>query len=142
MENDYIAARLKEISGGRYFYVTNFKNHEYREIQSDDRWKKIKFHFEFGWGGNKELKDVKKVNLKVHLHSKEKNIRNYFGMENDNVDILPKTALSVAVDFSTEEKTDMSLRELVKIFDSEDYQKWAQRAEEYLNLMENENETL
>lgn len=141
MKNDiindkYIAKRLKEISGGRYFYVKDFKNHEFREIQSDENWTKIKFHFEFGWGGNKEIHEVKKVNLKVHLHSKEKNIRDFFEMESDNVDILPKTDFPVAVDFSDKEKTDMSLMDLVKVFDSDEYQKWAQRAEEYLSLLD------
>lgn len=135
INDKYIAKRLKEISGGRYLYVKDFENHEFREIQSDKNWKTIKFHFEFGWGGNKAIHEVRKVNLKVHLHSKEAEIRKFFEMENDNVDILPDTDFPVWVDFSTKEKVDTSLRELVKVFDSDAYQKWAQRAEEYLSLL-------
>ncbi len=142
------AKLLKELSSGRYYILRKDKN-EWYSIVSNKEWDKIKFHFELRWSRGFTIDAVSNINIRIHLESKyinedlDKMAREYFAgykyfIKGNAIKEVNGKSLefSVTPDFSSEKTTKNTIKEIIKKFDSDEYQKCAKIAEEFVRNLD------
>ena len=100
----------------------------YWQIVESDQWLKLNFHYELYWGRSKKdsilnLSDYDEVDICIHLESPTSNIRGRIMQFESS---LPSERISVS--FKSEEEAEESIRKIVAILRSEEFQKFAIRA--------------
>jgi len=139
LPHDYVSAenwieeKLKELSNGKFIFADKRQKGKYRRewwrIVENTKWNKILFHFELIWGGNTAITEAKKICIVAHLEcqflkdkSLNEKIREKFDMPKGNT--LPPKA-EIIPDFSSEETAAETLMQIIRILNSEDFQKYA-----------------
>ncbi|MDR0936879.1 MAG: hypothetical protein LBM98_09380 [Oscillospiraceae bacterium] len=108
----------------------------YWQFSENKKWKKLDFHFELTWKSNKELiylTEKDEVNLVIHLEKSNQNAKDYFGKSG-----TLHTA-KVIVNFSDEENSIKSLNTIISMTQSQEFQKYAEKANGYIKEHLNEH---
>lgn len=150
-EDQWIAHQLKELSNGRYWFLNESQfgicKKEFWSIVSDEKWGDVSFHFELKWKQGVPMTEASKLNIYIHLETKKgreelyQKAREYFKERGyvfkDDVKegafLAPdgsKLKESITPDFSSEETANNTIKEIIKILDSDAYQQCAKIADE------------
>ncbi|SEH48763.1 hypothetical protein [Ruminococcus flavefaciens] len=158
-EDMWIAHQLEALSNGKYRFLNNlefgnYKN-EFWSIISADEWSNISFHFELNWKRGLPITNVSKINIPIHLETKKGHEELYrkarecfeaqgysFIGEKEGAILASDNSKfheSITPDFSSEEAAKATIREIIKILDSESYQKCAHIINEFIREQQNKN---
>jgi len=139
LPHDYVSAenwieeKLKEFSKGKFMFADKRQKGKYRKeywhIVETMKWNKILFHFELIWNGNTAITETKRIRIVTHLEcqflkdkSLNEKIREKFNMPKGNT-LPPKS--EIIPDFSSEKTAAETLMQIIRILNSEDFQKYA-----------------
>jgi len=142
-EDCWIEEQLKILSNGKYVFLDNRQfgkpRKEFWRIISNSSWEKINFHFELRWNGGTPITEAKKINIRIHLESKfisaeqDEKIKGFFKQYGEiNRNTIKVQDRYVIPDFSTEETAIETIQHIIDVLNSEEFQKWADIADEYL----------
>lgn len=138
-EEQWIAEKISELSGGKFKVPENQKeksyHKEYLHIIEKNDWNRINFHFELYWYNGEPLSKADKITVFAHLetqHLKDTELnqktREKFGLYKGNT--LEKEI--IFSDFSSESKATETIKHIVEILNTEKFQKYVRIADECL----------
>ena len=152
-EDQWIAYQLKELSNGRYWFLNEPEfgvcRTRFWSIISVKEWSNISFHFELSWKRGMPMTEAATINIPIHLETKSghedkyQKAREYFeargyyftGNKEGAVHATDDSDLNATIknpDFSSEEAAKKTIQEIIKVLDSDPYQKCAAIADAFL----------
>lgn len=144
--DNYFICNLENISGNKYTVAkgrSNIIRRGYYEIYiraDKELWESCRFHFEIKWSNKLTLQETNKVSVYPHIESgsyiknPEHNmrIRNAFAKK-DRDNIINKDDIrEVTVDFSSESTTLNSIKQILNVLDSAEFDDVAKKINELL----------
>ena len=160
-EDMWIAHQLEALSNGKYRFLNDLKFGNYKKefwsIISDDKWANISFHFELNWGreSGAPITQVTNIDIPIHLEAKKgheekyNKAREFFEAQGYSFKGKKEGAIlssdgskfhkSITPDFSSEDAAKNTILEIIKILDSDPYQKCAQIINEFISEQQNIN---
>jgi hypothetical protein len=141
---EYFISSFTNISGGKYTISPGQKNvdrKKYYEIYETTEmvcWKKCRFHFEISGNKDSAFVDIREANLIAHIEigdyikdqAVNMRIRNTFGKEKGDNIIISEP---ITVNFTSEEATIESIKSIIKILESIEFQNIAETVKKLIH---------
>lgn len=137
---------LFEEMGEGFGLIASKPSTEWWKFIESNQWEKIDFHYELCWGKSDilDLKKSDKVQLCVHLETKDSAARDFIADKNSSYrskDVLHQETIHVG--FSNETDARESIKKIINRLQTEEFQRYARKANGFLSkALNKQNESI